>query len=69
MNHINPDNDWEDDYYSRKHRSRTVTAAYAFYLAVICIVFFLLFSLFGCNRTAYTQTPQPERIPVYNCGE
>lgn len=84
MNKFNDLNEWEDDYYSHKHRSRTVTAGYVFYLAVIAFVFALLFSLFSCNRVMHTQAPQEpqriacdtlidrmtgERIPIYNCGQ
>ena len=84
MNKFNDLNQWEDDYYSRKDRSRTATAGYLFYLAVFVIALFTIFTLFSCNRTTYTQAPQQpkriacdtlidrmtgERIPVYNCGQ
>ena len=80
MNHMNPDNEWEDDYYSRKHHSRTITAGYLVWLAGAFIIFALISMLFSCNRTIYpTQQPERiacdtlidratgERIPVYNC--
>lgn len=69
MNHMNPDNNWEEDYYSKKHRTRTVTAGYMFYLAVFAIALLALFTLFSCNRTTYSpevlqghQPIQHERI-------
>ena len=61
MNKFNDLNEWEDDYYSRKHRSRTATAGYAFYLAVFAIALLALFTLFSCNRTAYS----PEVLQGY----
>jgi hypothetical protein len=61
MNKFNDLNEWEDDYYSRKHRSRTATAGYAFYLAVFAIALLALFTLFSCNRTAYS----PEVLQSY----
>lgn len=63
MNKFNDLNQWEDDYYSRKNRTRTATAGYLFYLAVFAIALLALFTLFSCNRTAYTQAPQEPQAP------
>jgi hypothetical protein len=54
LNKFNDLNEWEDDYYSRKHRSRTVTAGYLVWLigAVAILAAFSL--LFSCNRTTYS---------------
>lgn len=80
MNKFNDFNEWEDDYYSQKHRSRTATAGYLVWLAGAIAILAALSLLFSCNRTTYP-TQQPERIacdtlidratgertPVYNC--
>ena len=83
MHHFNPDNEWEEDYYSRKRKSRTETTGYFFrFIFFAALAAFLVF-LLSCNRQAWT-APQsePERIacdtlidratgeliPIYNCG-
>lgn len=80
MNKFNDLNEWEDDYYSRKHQSRTVTAGYLVWLIGAVAILAALSLLFSCSRTTYpTQQPDRvacdtlidratgERIPVYNC--
>jgi len=54
MNKFNDLNEWEDDYYSRKHRSRTVTAGYLVWLIGAVAILALLSLLFSCNRTTFS---------------
>ena len=54
MNKFNDLNEWEDDYYSRKHRSRTVTASYLVWLIGGIAILAALSLLFSCNRTTYS---------------
>ena len=54
MNHMNPDNNWEDDYYSRKNHSRTVIAGYIFWLIGAVAILAALSLLLSCNRTTFS---------------
>ena len=51
---MNPDNNWEDDYYKQKHRSRTITAGYVFWLIGAVSILAALSLLFSCNRTTFS---------------
>ena len=54
MNKFNDLNEWEDDYYSRKNHSRTVTAGYVFWLIGAVAILAALSLLLSCNRTTFS---------------
>ena len=54
MNKFNDLNEWEDDYYSRKHRTRTITVGYVFWLIGAVAILAALSLLLSCNRTTYS---------------
>jgi len=54
MNKFNDLNEWEDDYYSRKHRTRTITVGYVFWLIGAVTILAALSLLFSCNRRTYS---------------
>jgi hypothetical protein len=66
MNKFNDLNEWEDDYYSRKHSSRTVTAGYLVWLIGGIAILAALSLLMSCNRTTYSPEVLQGYQPIRN---